>query len=156
MIRGIHHVAMHARDLDAMRLFYKDAFGFEQVGEEASWTANAFGDALMGVTNGAGRTVMLKAPNCFLEMFEWVSPAPREGGPAQPNDLGYTHFSVEVTDIDAEYERLKGLGMTFSIDRPADLGDIKSVYGRDPEGNVIELQEVVSREAYAFESLGIA
>jgi len=156
MIRGIHHVAMHARNLDAMRLFYKDAFGFEQVGEEASWTPNPFGDALMGVTNGAGRTVMLKAPNCFLEMFEWVSPAPRHGGPAAPSDLGYTHFSVEVTDIEQEFVRLKGLGMTFTMDRPGDLGDIKSIYGRDPEGNVIELQEVVNREAYAFESLSIA
>ena len=33
MIRGIHHVAVHVRDMDRMMKFYKDAFGFEVVGE---------------------------------------------------------------------------------------------------------------------------
>ena len=74
MIRGIHHIGLHSKNFDKMRKFYKDAFGFEEVGEEMSWTPNDFGDALTGVKNSAARLVTLKAPNCFLELFEWFSP----------------------------------------------------------------------------------
>ena len=34
MIRGIHHVGVHVRDLDRMIRFYREAFGFELVGDE--------------------------------------------------------------------------------------------------------------------------
>jgi catechol 2,3-dioxygenase-like lactoylglutathione lyase family enzyme len=32
MIRGIHHVSTHVRDLTQMLKFYSEAFGFEIVG----------------------------------------------------------------------------------------------------------------------------
>ena len=32
VITGIHHVAVHVRDLDRMLKFYSEAFGFERVG----------------------------------------------------------------------------------------------------------------------------
>ena len=47
--------------------------------------------------------------------------------PLQPFDKGYTHFCVDVTDIDREYERLKTLGMTFGAPHPIDAGHVKSV-----------------------------
>ena len=31
MIRGIHHVGMNCRDMERMKKFYCDAFGFEPV-----------------------------------------------------------------------------------------------------------------------------
>lgn len=33
------------------------------------------------------------------------------------------------------------MGMTFGAPGPIDMGHMKSVHGRDPEGNVIELQQ---------------
>jgi glyoxylase I family protein len=156
MIRGIHHIGMHAKNFDAMRQFYKDAFGFVEIGEEMSWTPNPYGDALMGVKNAGGRLTTLKGPNCCIEMFEFTSPPPRAGGPASPNDHGYTHLSVEVTDIDKDMARLKALGMTFTAEQPGDLGFVKSIYGRDPDGNVIELQQIMDGGPLAFENFEIA
>ena len=40
MIRGIHHVGVHVRDLDRMIRFYREAFGFELVGEPFGWRDN--------------------------------------------------------------------------------------------------------------------
>ena len=37
MIRGIHHVAVHVLDVDRMLKFYREAFGFELVGEPFGW-----------------------------------------------------------------------------------------------------------------------
>jgi hypothetical protein len=35
------------------------------------------------------------------------------------------------------------------------MGHVKSVYGRDPEGNVIELQQTAPHCAFKLESLGL-
>lgn len=142
MIRGIHHVAIHCRDLDRMMKFYNEAFGFELVGEEFAWKETPLLDTLIDVPGSAARGAMMRAGPCYIEMFEFQAPAPISDKPLSPFDKGYTHFCIDVaSDIEGEYERLKGLGMTFGAPAPIDMGHVKSVYGRDPEGNVIELQQ---------------
>ena len=141
MIRGIHHVAVHVRDLDRMLKFYSDAFGFEIVGEEFSWHDTPILDQLLDVPGSAARGAMLRAGTCYLEMFQFSAPEPVSTRPLRPFDKGYTHFCVDVTDIEREYDRLRALGMTFGHPAPIDVGHVKSIYGRDPEGNVIELQQ---------------
>ncbi|HJP36347.1 MAG TPA: VOC family protein, partial [Gammaproteobacteria bacterium] len=57
-------------------------------------------------------------------------------------DHGITHLCLQVSDIDAEYERLKAAGMVFHCP-PQAVGDaIHATYGRDPDGNVVELLEI--------------
>ena len=155
MIVGIHHVAMHTANFDRLIDFYDRAFGFKPVAEPMSWANEPDIDATIGVPGSAARAVMLKAGTCYLEVFEYSSPPAREGQPLRPNDHGYTHFCVDVTDIRAEYERLKQEGMTFAKDSPLDMGDIKAVYGKDPDGNIIEIQEVVPEHAFALSNSGL-
>lgn len=154
MIVGIHHVAIHTADLGRLVDFYYRAFGFEPVSEPFEWADNPDIDATIGVPRSAARTVMLKAGTCYLEVFEYQSPPAREAEPLRPNDHGYTHFCVDVTDIASEYERLKGEGMTFAKDSPLDMGDIKAVYGYDPDGNVIEIQELSREHGFGLARLG--
>lgn len=140
MIRGIHHVGVHVHDLERMIGFYRDAFGFELVGEPFAWANEPVLDRLVDVRGSAAKGAMLRAGSCYLEMFEFQAPAGTKEA-RNPQDKGYTHFCVDATDIEAEVERLKGLGMTFGAGAPIDMGHVKSVYGRDPEGNVIEIQQ---------------
>ncbi len=141
MIRGIHHVAVHVRDFDRMVKFYREAFGFEVVGEPFEGSDDEFIDKIVDVPNSASRGAMLRAGTCYLEMFQYSKPAPESSRALNPYDKGYTHFCVDVTEIEQEYERLKGLGMTFSQPAPIDVGHVKTIYGRDPEGNLIEIQQ---------------
>jgi catechol 2,3-dioxygenase-like lactoylglutathione lyase family enzyme len=133
-----------------MLRFYCDAFGFARVGEEHRWDSDPIADETIGVKNSSARVVLLEAANCYIELFEFFSPPSRNAGPAQAYDHGYTHFGVEVTDIEKEFDRLKGLGMTFTAKQPFDLGYAKSIYGRDPDGNIIELQQFADTDARAF------
>jgi len=153
MIRGIHHVSLHTRDLDKICTFYREAFGFVPVVDEISWEDNAFFDSVIGLEGTAGRLIMLKANNVYLEVFEYSSPPGREGPPLNPNDLGYTHFCVDTDDIENDYKRLIAAGMTFPRTVPDEVTGIRSVYGRDPDGNVIELQQVVPGHAFSLERL---
>ncbi|HTV95617.1 MAG TPA: VOC family protein [Steroidobacteraceae bacterium] len=153
MIRGIHHVAVHVRDLDRMIEFYRAAFGFEQVDEGFSWRDSTLIDQLLDVPGSAARGTMLRAGSCYLELFQFSAPEPLSTRPLRPFDKGYTHFCVDVTDIEEEYERLRALGMTFGHPAPLDAGHVKSIYGRDPEGNVIEIQETARDCTFRLDQL---
>jgi catechol 2,3-dioxygenase-like lactoylglutathione lyase family enzyme len=61
-------------------------------------------------------------------------------------DHGITHIALDVRDIHAEYERLSAAGMRFHCP-PLDMGGIKATYGRDPDGNVVELQEILTQDS---------
>jgi len=153
MIRGIHHVAVHVRDLDRMIAFYRDAFGFEVVGEPFAWENDEFIDTIVDVPGSAARGAMLRAGTCYLEMFQYSAPAPGSDRALDPQDKGYTHFCIDATDIEAEYTRLKKLGMTFSQPAPIDVGHVKSIYGRDPEGNLIEIQQTADNCDFPLSAL---
>jgi len=151
MIRGIHHVAISTPDLDRIVNFYANVIGAEVV-YEGGWEAGSeLIDTIVGLKNSHARQAMLRLGNAYLEFFEYVTPA---GSPKDPaygvNNHGYTHFCLDVQDIDAEYKRLQAAGVAFNCP-PPDFpgGAIRATYGRDPDGNVIELQQI-SDPKHAF------
>jgi catechol 2,3-dioxygenase-like lactoylglutathione lyase family enzyme len=144
MIRGVHHVAISTPNLERIVAFYRDVIGAEVVYEGGWKRGSAIIDGIVGLKDSEARQAMLKLGNAYLEFFEYVSP---RGDPKNPaygvNDHGYTHFCLDVQDIDAEYERLMRGGMTFNCPPPRFEGSpIRATYGRDPDGNVIEIQEI--------------
>ena len=147
MIHGIHHVAISTGDTERALGFYRDLLGFEVVfgGSWPRGTAKA--DRITALDGSAARQVMLHTGNAYVELFEYTAPQPRGGDPARPvNDHGITHLCLDVTDIDAEYERLTAAGVEFHCE-PQDVGGgVRCTYARDPDGNVVELQELVSAE----------
>jgi hypothetical protein len=54
---------------------------------------------------------------------------------------------VDVTDIATDIKHLMACGMTFNDRTFVDVGHVKTLYGYDPEGNVIEVQQVVAEDA---------
>jgi catechol 2,3-dioxygenase-like lactoylglutathione lyase family enzyme len=103
---------------------------------------------MIGLDGSAARQVMLKAGNAFLELFQYESPyGPTADPDRTPANHGYTHFCIDVTDIDAEHARLSANGMTFHSTAPTvdELGHarLRAIYGRDPDGNIVELQEIL-------------
>jgi catechol 2,3-dioxygenase-like lactoylglutathione lyase family enzyme len=141
MIRGIHHVAINVRDFDRMLKFYTEALGFDLVGQPFAWRNNALLDAAIDVKGSVGRSAMLRAGTCYFEIFQYAAPAPDVVEPLRPFDKGYTHICIDVTDAAEACTRLQHFGMTFHGE-PVNFGRARAIYGRDPEGNIIEIQEV--------------
>ena len=154
MIRGIHHDAISTGDLQRALAFYRDLLGFEMV-FEGGWPAGVeVADNITCLPGSSAQLAMLRAGNAFIELFQFASPAPSPGDPNRPVcDHGITHICLDVTDVDAEYERLTAAGMRFHCP-PQDLGGSRVTYGRDPDGNVVELQEVLDPASATALDLG--
>lgn len=142
MIIGLHHVAISVPDIEAATDFYVGVLGFERA-FDGEWDHKPTNDRVIGVDGTAAKVRMLRAPNAYVELWEYRSPTPKPLDPAySPADHGLAHICLQVTDIHAEHARLSSAGMTFH-GPPVELGASAAIYGRDPFGHIIELYQVV-------------
>ena len=154
MICGVHHVAIHALDIERTRRFYEEAFGFRHaMPNYLEWQDNSDIDRTIRVEGSAARMLMMSAGNCYLELFEFKKPEPPEKDPLRANDRGNTHIAFAVANLESEMHRLKAIGMTFVSEMPQSNRWLRAVYGRDPDGNLIELIEVAEHMSFAFEKV---
>ena len=90
----------------------------------------------------------------MLELMQYVNPiaTPNTTQIKSPTDLGYS-FSIEVEDIQAEYNRLKKLGVKF-LSEPLILGEFWMVFANDLDGNVFSLRQATSSASvYAIKNV---
>lgn len=141
MILGFHHAAISTPDLDRCVSFYKDVVGCEEAWSFEWPIGTPEADEMTGLTNSAAHAVMLKLGETYLEVFAFSAPSPKQRTATRPVcDHGITHICLLVRDLHSEYERMKSAGMVFhSQPLTQDTGYV--VYGRDPDGNVVELIE---------------
>lgn len=144
MINGVHHISISTRDLDKMLGFYRDLLGLSvRSSLVAETTAPAF-QAVVGLKDAAFRGAWLRAGNVEIEFFNYTNPVGRPVEARPSCDAGIRHICFDVTDIRSEYERLAAAGIEF-LSEPQHLAgaNVWSVYARDPEGNIVELQEIL-------------
>lgn len=142
MIIGIHHIGISVPDMDKALAFYCGVLGMkDHWGGDLDGT-DAVSDRVIGLDGVKARMRMIGIGPSYIELWQFEEPKPAAQKPNYPpSDHGLAHFSLQVRDIDAEYERLKENGMTFHTE-PVHFGTMSSIYGRDPFGNIIELYEV--------------
>jgi len=147
MILGVHHLAISTPDADRFIDWYGRMFGFERAGAGAWEAGNARIDQMTGLADSAARYAMIRRGNLYIEVFEFSAP---QGEAVRPRmcDQGITHLCLYSDDVFADYARLQGLGMHFN-GPPGGTGATRATYGRDCDGNVVELLQIVD-EACGF------
>jgi catechol 2,3-dioxygenase-like lactoylglutathione lyase family enzyme len=151
-VQGVHHVSVSVPDIQLARKFYIDLLGAREVFSTEWDEGNAFINEVVGLRDCSGKQFMARLGNTYIEVFEYVTPrdpAPDFNRPV--NLCGYTHFGLQVDDIQTVYERMTAAGVRFhcapkhcggpQMDGAKKLGFI-STYGRDYFGNVFELIEI--------------
>ena len=76
-----------------------------------------------------------------------LEPAPKDFEPSRVYqkalfDAGLPYTQFDVSDVDKEYERLKEMGVEFSV-RPMEMGTVKLAVFNDTCGNHIQIVEAL-------------
>lgn len=143
MIKGVHHISLATTDLKRMLGFYRDLLGLE-VRElwEVPETDETF-QTIVGMKDAAFHAVWLRAGNVEIEIFEYLHPKGKAVTPAPACDGGIRHICFDIGDLGNEYQRLKAAGVPFfSEPQHVEAAGVTTCYARDPDGNIVELQEV--------------
>lgn len=144
MINGTHHISLSTADLERCLGFYRDLLGLPLLSKALVEPGILPGfERIVGAPGARVWVAQLSAGNLRIEVFSYEHPRPGEADVRQPWDVGLRHIAFDVTDIDGEYERLKSAGVEF-LSEPQSLEgvNLRSVYLRDPDGNIVEMQEV--------------
>lgn len=150
--RGIHHIAISVPSLAQAKTFYVDKLGFT-VTDESHFPPSDESDQVLSLKGADSHVLMVQAGNLFLEIFEFHSPEPRHQHGRRVCDHGYTHFAFEVEDVHEAYRYLEQAGVQWHH-TPVEAGEgYFMTYGRDPFGNVIEIQQLVSGLPYSYDRL---
>lgn len=141
MILAFAHPGIVVPDLDRAIDFYTRAFGFRLLSDQEGWENSPETDRAIGCPNSTARGAMMAGHNCYLELFQYSSPAQTATPPGAflAHEPGIRHIAFYVDDVGKEFERVVGAGAE-------PLGELvegaTAVYLRDPFGNIIELAEV--------------
>ena len=142
-----HHVAISVADLERSIDFYCTHFGMQKYIEPFPFEGEWY-ERIMAVGDPQGRMTMIGNGSISLELFEFHNPDQGEQDADRPvSKRGFTHFGVDVDDIDEAYARMSAAGVRFHCPVQIHNGTIKATYGRDPDGNVFEMTESVQQPA---------
>lgn len=152
MFLGFHHTGISTPDLDRLKDFYCNLLGFEERAGGEWEQGRPDLDAIVGFEDSAARFVMLWTGNTHLELFEYRHPTPKPRDPStRACDHGISHICVDVIDVDSEYERLLAAGVKFTTP-PVSVFGVRTTYAQDPDGNVLEFQEILDWDAVRIPS----
>ncbi|WP_209348209.1 VOC family protein [Pontixanthobacter sp. CEM42] len=156
-IRGIHNVGITVSDIDETLAFYGAAVPYELV-ERRRIPAATFPAELLAKRDGEVEIAFIRTPTVFLRLLD-IDP----DNAAEPNRRpvigpGYTHICFQSHAAAPKYDRFKelGLDMVSRGDRPVDLGGygVTYAYGYDPDGIMIEMEQLETRAIAASGELG--
>jgi catechol 2,3-dioxygenase-like lactoylglutathione lyase family enzyme len=143
MIKSFYHVGMSVRDIDRSVAFYRDLLHMDVIVAPKPFSGPLY-DAVMNLRDAAGRVAIVRGAGLELELFQFSHPTPPPATQDRPvYEFGITHFCLEVTDIESEYERMRNAGVRFHCSPQNHRGIALATYARDPDGNVFELVEFI-------------
>jgi catechol 2,3-dioxygenase-like lactoylglutathione lyase family enzyme len=110
-MKGMHHVGITVKDLDASIRFYHDLLGLPFSNEPSPWFEGEGLGKAVGVPGGALRQVSLLLGDTTFELLEYKSPPSETTGPLSSNSLGASHVAFFVDDIAAKKAELETKGI---------------------------------------------
>ncbi len=145
------HVNIAARDWKTLSDFYIRVFDCSIKPPQRNLSGDWL-DTATGLTNAQLEGVHLALPGHgdtppTLEIFTYVEMG--ENSEVMPNVTGFTHIAFEVADVDETLQKALengGAELGKIVEREIDnVGPLRFVYFRDPEGNIIEIQSWKSK-----------
>ncbi|MCW2857013.1 MAG: hypothetical protein JWR52_2628 [Marmoricola sp.] len=146
MIQGFSHIGIAVTDLDRSIRFYADVFGFAEL-YRLDFANNEVAATME--QEGAFRSAMLLRDDIRIELLQWVDVPVSGSGERKPmTELGFTHLSFRVDDVDDLTEAVVAAGgavhpQTLSYVGSDPAAQTGLLYYTDPDGTRIEVMSNV-------------
>lgn len=146
------HYSHCVSDLDRSKRFYTAVLGFAVVAEfdfDDAATAR-----VMGVPEARFTGVFMQRDGMRIELIGFTNPPPeRRPRRRAANEIGHSHLSFYVTDLDAALAELAAAGVEIERDTRATLQNgIECCVVRDPDGFPIEIVQVSTLTLLPYEA----
>lgn len=141
-INKIDHINICVTDLEKAKTFFTDLLDFRVETEgtlEGEWI-----DKVVSLPDVKAKYAKLTLPDSdtALELIQYYNPVgTRDDKMSQANRIGFRHMALEVTNIEAVYERLKNAGVHIFSELQIYNGKKKLCYFHGPDDIILELAE---------------
>jgi predicted enzyme related to lactoylglutathione lyase len=140
------HTNLIAKDWKKLAKFYMDVFDCEPTRPERDLSGDWI-DKMTRIPGVRVKGIHLKLPGYdngpTLEIFEYNA-ASKSAKDSLINDPGFSHIAFHVTNVEEIIDKLIANGGALYgelIEKGIKgVGFIKAIYAKDPEGNIIEIQ----------------
>lgn len=131
-IKKINHVAIVVQDIDEALGFWRDQLGLEL-------------DHIEEVPSQASKVAFMPVGGSEVELVQPTDPESGLGKYLEKRGEGLHHLCIEVDDIEAMLELLKGKGVRLINETPVDLPGRRMAFIHPKAGNgvLIELYQFV-------------
>jgi catechol 2,3-dioxygenase-like lactoylglutathione lyase family enzyme len=138
------HFGICVRDLERSLRFYCEALGFEKAESHAIGSEFA---QLMDLPDVSVTSQFIRSGSTAIELLAFSEPAPSGDGQRRAvNQLGLTHLSFRVADVEAVAARVVEFGgaVVESSRTVIDFGGtpLEFLYCTDPDGVRVELMDL--------------
>jgi glyoxylase I family protein len=138
--RTLTHIGICVSDIERSIRFYRDALGFACVSELE--VAGEPASSLLRLQDVQLRAVYLERDGVRIELLYYTAPSRKPAArPHEMNDLGFTHLSFRVDDVEATISGLRDAGAAVLEDTVVNVPGMGTVaaFVTDPDGVLIEL-----------------
>ena len=137
---GVSHLGICVSDLERSVRFYCDGLGFTRA--ESHPIGNEFADALEVPRDVVLTSQFIRRETMSVELLHYQSPATTGRPSASRNQVGLTHLSFFVDDLNASVDHLVAHGGTVVEGTRTEQEGIKLIFLADPDGVRIELMQM--------------
>lgn len=143
-MKAIRHTGIVVSDLERALHFYVELLGLKVI--KRMDESGEYIDKILGLKNVMVTTVKIAAEDGnLIELLYYHSHPRKPAGSREICETGISHIAFTVENVDAEYERLSKAGVPFnSPPQKSPDGSAKVTFFTDPEGNLIELTEMLN------------
>jgi catechol 2,3-dioxygenase-like lactoylglutathione lyase family enzyme len=136
------HIGICVSDLQRSLRFYCDGLGFEK--GEAFPIDSTFAEALEVPGDTTLTSQFIRREGLAVELLHFTAPEPTGRPSAHRNQLGLTHLSFYVDDVDLAAAALVAVGGTILETTRTTTDGIDLMFLHDPDGVRVELMKAPS------------
>lgn len=138
-IRRLTHLGICVADIDRSLAFYTQVLGFVEIGRFRD--EHGYSSPLLELADVRMEAVYLERDGWRIELLCFAQPpALGDGGRRPVNQLGLTHLSFVVEDLDAVLAAVRRYGGTVVEETRMEMR-VVAIFVTDPDGTRLELIE---------------